>query len=271
MIELDTPGDRGYGWDMSDSRRLNDRVNDVIRKRAAIERAAEAKRVNRASIENVVLAMAQRHGVDASKLRPATDAEMAAADERADLEWRTRKTEIQLGRMPLAYRGAQVPRTPSGAIAMSWLLGYRRGDVKPLAILGPTGTGKTYTAMALARLLLTEDHVPVTIITAADLMAALRPSSVSEHADLDLMAYAVAPVMVLDDLGAERMSEWTEEQLYRLADERSRNARPTIVTSNMTGEQLRERYGSRVIGRLFGGAALIKLDGADRRALPEGF
>jgi DNA replication protein DnaC len=196
---------------------------------------------------------------------------MQAADDATHEEWRQRKTAVQLARMPLAYRGAQLPRTPAGAIAMGWLLDYRRGDVKPLAVLGPTGTGKTYIAMALARLLLTDDHVPVTIVTAADLMAALRPSAVSEHANLELMALAVAPVMVLDDLGSERMSDWTEEQLYRLADERSRNARPTIITSNLDGAQLRARYGARIVGRLFGGAALIKLDGNDRRALPDGF
>jgi DNA replication protein DnaC len=256
---------------MSDSRRLDDRVNAAIQKRAAIERAAEAKRLNRPPWSDVVLAMAAKNGVDTAKLRWPSDEEMQAADDAADREWRERKTQLQLARMPLAYRNAEIPRTPAGTIAMRWLLDFRRGDVKPLAVLGPTGTGKTYTAMALARLLLTQDSVPVTIVTAADLMAALRPSAVAEHANLELMALAVAPVMVLDDLGAERISEWTEEQLYRLADERSRNSRPTIVTSNLDGEQLRARYGARVIGRLFGGAALIKLDGADRRALPEGF
>lgn len=271
MIGLASPGDRGYGWGMDHSRRLDDRVNDAIQKRAAIERAAEAKRLNRPPWSQVVMAMAAKSGVDTSKLRWPSDAEMRAADERADLEWRQARTQIQLSRMPVAYRRAELPRTSAGVIALKWLRDFRAGDRKPLAILGPTGTGKTYTAMALARLLLTEDFVPVTIVTSADLMAALRPSTVAEHANLDLMALAVAPVMVLDDLGAERMSEWTEEQLYRLADERSRNARPTIVTSNMEGSALRARYGDRVIGRLFGGAALIKLDGADRRALPEGF
>lgn len=271
MIGLASPSDRGYGWGMDHSKRLDERVNEAIRKRVAVERAAEAKRLGRPPWSAVVLEMAAKNGVDPSKLRWPSDAEMQAADDRADLEWRQRKTEIQLSRMPVAFRRAELPRTPSGVIARKWLLDFRAGDVKPLAIIGPTGTGKTYTAMALARSLLTEDYVPVSIVTAADLMAALRPSSVSEHANLDLMAFAVAPVLVLDDLGAERITEWTEEQLYRLADERSRNARPTIVTSNLDGEQLRARYGARVIGRLFGGAALIKLDGADRRALPEGF
>lgn len=271
MIGLDSHPCGGYGWRMSDSKRLDERINAAIQQRAALDRAREASRPNRAGVASAVLELARRHGVDPAKLRPATDEELAAHDLAVQREWDQRKTEIQLNRMPLAFRSASVPRTPEGVIAMRWLADYRRGERKSLAILGPTGTGKTWIAMALTRLLLTEDVVPVTVVTAADLMAALRPSSVAEHADLDVMGFAVAPVLVLDDLGSEKMSEWTEEQLYRLADERSRNARPTIVTSNSDGPQLRERYGARIIGRLFGGAALIKLDGADRRALPEGF
>jgi DNA replication protein DnaC len=258
---------------MVDSERLTERINARIQERTAEEHAARASRVGRAPMANVVLAMAAKHGVDPSKLRHATDEEIARHDAQVQREWNERKINIQLARMPVAFRRAELPRTPAGVIAMQWVTDYRKGPEsrRPLVIVGPTGTGKTYIAMALARLLLVEDVVPVTIVTAPDLMAALRPSAVSEHTDLDMMSFAVAPVLVLDDLGSEKMSEWTEEQLYRLADERSRNARPTIVTSNLDGAGLRARYGDRTVGRLFGGASLIKLDGADRRALPEGF
>ena len=65
------------------------------------------------------------------------------------------------------------------------------------------------------------------------------------------------------DLGAERVSEWTAEQMFRLADYRNKHCLPTILTSNLDGKQLRERYGDRVIDRLTDGAMLLRIPDPD--------
>lgn len=261
----------GYGWGMDDSARL----------RAEVERRADARPAPRAPITQVIHTMAtreaQRRGLDVDQfLDKITDpdrgdellrqAEYAARQERLD-----RQAEILLARLPALYRNAEFPKTDFGDAAREWLQHYRANRImgtppRSLVILGATGTGKTWTACAIARALLAEDTVPCTVTTVSKLMADLRPAS--GGLDVDLLQFTTTPVLVLDDLGMERPTEWVAEMLYRIAHDRSHNGRPTIVTSNLTGAQIRARYDLRTVERLFGGAKLIEIAGETRRPLP---
>lgn len=175
-------------------------------------------------------------------IRPATDAEMKAKDEEIRREQRAHKVGILLGRLDARYRNSKT-RYPE---SQEWLKGFRAGERRNLCIFGDPGTGKTWEASAIARQLLTEDVVPVTFTGAHTLMEALKPNSDGMS---DISQFAVAPVLVLDDLGAERLTEWTEAQMFLLADERNVRMLPTIITTNLTGPQLRARYGDRIIDR----------------------
>jgi DNA replication protein DnaC len=261
-VTIDTPGSMGEDWTMNDSERLR---AEVARR---ADRAAARPRPNADNVTDLVLAMARKHGVDPSKLRPATDDEMAAKERELHQERIARQADILTRRLPAHYRFAEMPRTDFGVLAMQWLAEHRAGDRKGLVILGPTGTGKTWVMAALARMLLVEDTVPVSFITVADFLEALRPSSRVPGVDPDMMQYAMAPVLALDDLGAEKMTEWGAEQLHRLAHERNHNNRTTIVTSNLTGQQIRERYDDRTVERLFAGSKLITIAGASLRPMP---
>lgn len=261
-ITIDTPGGMGEDWTMDDSERLR---AEVARR---AERDAARPRPNANNVTDLVLRLAAKHGVDPSRLRPATDEEMAAKERELHQERLAKQAEILLRRLPAQYRNADMPRTDFGLLAMQWLRDYRAGARQPLLINGPTGTGKTWVACALARMLLVEDTLPVTFITASDFLDALRPSARIPGVDPDMMQYALAPVLFLDDLGTEKLTEWSEEQLHRLAHERSHNGRPTVVTSNLTGEQIRARYDIRIVERLFGGGKLITIAGESRRPMP---
>lgn len=265
-----TPGGDGYGWGVDDSARL----------RAEVDRRAN-RQVPRAPIRDVVAELAARdlarrgQSPDELLARMADPAVGDALIERADREARqdrlARQADILLARLPAMYRNADFPRAGFGQQARTWLADYR-ADVaagrspRSLVILGGTGTGKTWTLCAIARALLTEDTVPVTVVTVSELLASLRPAQ--GGLDVDLLQYSSAPVLGLDDMGSERLTEWGTEQLYRLAHERSHNGRPTIVTSNLTGPQIRERYDPRTVERLFGGAQLIEIHGETRRPMP---
>lgn len=248
-------------------------MDNSERLRSEVARRAERDAVRAQPIANnvtdLVLRMAAKHGVSPANLRPATDAEMDAKEREIHRERIERQAEILVSRLPSQYQRAELPRTDFGAVAMAWLKRYRAGERGGLVILGPTGTGKTWVAAALARLLLVEDTIPVTFITVPDFLEALRPSSRVPGVDPDMMQYALAPVLALDDLGAEGpLSAWGEEQLLRLAHERNHNGRPTIVTSNMTGPEIRERYNDRIVERLFAGSTLISLSGKSLRPMP---
>lgn len=134
-----------------------------------------------------------------------------------------------------------------------------------LLILGPVGTGKTYQAYGAVRALA---HSGVMcswrVETAADLYAQLRPRPRfdSEHEFREL---AAVRLLVVDDLGAAKGSEWTEEVNYRLINHRYEHQLPTLITSNLMAKDLREGLGERVTSRLVEMARRVNLVGADRR------
>jgi DNA replication protein DnaC len=61
----------------------------------------------------------------------------------------------------------------------------------------------------------------------------------------------VAELLMLDDLGAEKHSEWVREQLYRLIDERYGVNRLLIVSTNESYESLANNLDDRIASRLF--------------------
>lgn len=50
------------------------------------------------------------------------------------------------------------------------------------------------------------------------------------------------PLLVIDDLGVEKVSDWSEEMFTQILDERMSNYRPTIITSNFSISQLSKKY-----------------------------
>lgn len=151
-----------------------------------------------------------------------------------------------------------------------------RPNTDGLFVTGPAGVGKTHLATAwLAELMPTiaslNEHGGVVIespcwTSVPDLLCELRSTfgrgaSVSE-AEV-LRRYRRAPLLVLDDLGAQKVTDWTVESLYVLVSGRINACLPTIVTSNLRLEDL-DSVDSRLASRL-GGMAYQKLEGEDRR------
>jgi DNA replication protein DnaC len=69
----------------------------------------------------------------------------------------------------------------------------------------------------------------------------------------------------IDDLGAEKSSDWVLEQLYALINERYEGQRSVVVTTNLPHEELELQIGARTVSRLTQMCDEVPLYGDDRR------
>lgn len=134
-----------------------------------------------------------------------------------------------------------------------------------LLLLGPVGTGKTFQCYGAIRALAVSGvRCSWELVTAADFYAGQRPRP-RVDADEDFSRLTRTGLLVLDDLGAAKATEWTEEITYRLINRRYEDCKPTIVTSNATPKTLAEMLGERVTSRLREMGRVVVLKGVDRR------
>lgn len=130
-----------------------------------------------------------------------------------------------------------------------------------LVMLGPVGTGKSYAAVAACRPACSAG-LGVQFLPVDELLDLLRPGG-PEGALYDL---ADIDRLIVDDIGAERETDWTADRLFALINRRWLEELPTIVTSNLEPAALEQRVGPRLFSRLVGNDALVlRLSGSDRR------
>jgi DNA replication protein DnaC len=169
------------------------------------------------------------------------------------------------------YFDARVPRRFAGVCpderATAWAeqVAANRHAVKSLLLIGPTGVGKTHYAWSLLGAVAeTGTQLRWQMHTAADLYASLRPRD-GEDSQTAFERIADAHLLVLDDLGASKWTEWVEEVTYRLINHRYEQCLPGIFTSNLPPAKLRDALGERVASRLTEMCDRIVIKGADRR------
>lgn len=168
-------------------------------------------------------------------------------------------------RFPVKFRPAVLDNPVLAAWLDDWM-SDRQAAPWPL-LAGPVGRGKTYLAYGLLRRLATSGQ-PITwqAGTASDFYAELRPRD-KHNPEAVMATWRRADVVLLDDLGAAKLTEWAEEQTLRLINHRDENARTTILTTNVEPRQLKDAVGDRIASRLAEACrgAVVVLDGPDRR------
>jgi DNA replication protein DnaC len=75
-------------------------------------------------------------------------------------------------------------------------------------------------------------------------------------------------ILIIDDIGAEKMSEWVAETLYIIINTRYENCSPTIFISNLSLQKLEEVVGDRIPSRISEMCHIMKIDNKDRRLTP---
>lgn len=119
-----------------------------------------------------------------------------------------------------------------------------------LLITGGTGTGKTHLLEAIGRQYIEQGNT-VRYELLAHLLGRLRDSYNFNQDESVIAPCYSADVLLLDDIGLEKPSEWVTEQVTALIDERWRNNRLLVVATNETYETIEACYGPRIASRLY--------------------
>ena len=117
---------------------------------------------------------------------------------------------------------------------------------------GRFGCGKTHLAVAIANWRLEQYGERVLFITVPDLLDLLRSTfDLSNQGSFESYFDQIrnATLLILDDLGMERSSEWAKEKLFQLLNHRHVEALPTVITTNTSIDEMDPHLSSRILER----------------------
>ncbi|MFG2913308.1 ATP-binding protein [Kitasatospora sp. NPDC048298] len=242
----------------------------------------EPRSMNPAAAMAALLARLDARGLDLPDRGTVDD--MPSPDQPGHPEYHRRaRAEFALARwsnaVPTRYENARIVTDPTVA-AWAEQVAVQPTDARSLLITGTTGTGKTHQAWASLRMIAEAGPARYELIatTAADMYGRLRPGGSEAGTETGLDRLTRIPLLLIDDLGSAKASEWVEEITYRLINGRYNACRPTIFTSNYPTEAPRDRetgavlgpgldvvLGDRIVSRLTEMTDVVVMAGQDRR------
>ena len=140
-------------------------------------------------------------------------------------------------------------------------------DTSPanLAVIGVPGSGKTLIARIICGELMKKGYT-VMCLAAYRIVEIFSEEMFSGESDGIRELAESCDLLVIDDLGTERQTNFTENLLFELTDTRFRKDLPTIITTNLSPEKQREYYGDRIFSRIYSRCnAVINTPGEDIR------
>lgn len=150
-----------------------------------------------------------------------------------------------------------------------------KADNRSLFITGSFGTGKTYYAISILKGFV--DQLPNTcfvepyssmplFITVPDLLLKIRSTFSLERCEEEIVdKYANTPLLVLDDLGSEKTTEFSLQTLYIILNRRYNEQLQTVITSNLSLDEVKGMLNDRIASRIAGMCQVVKLNGKDKR------
>ena len=137
-----------------------------------------------------------------------------------------------------------------------------------LLFRGSTGLGKTFLSACIARVV-SDKGFSVVYETTVDALAAYEAQKFrpSEEADDRVDCLTGCELLILDDLGTEMVTEFTKSALYTLVNTRLLNRNKTIISTNLSAEEMARVYTPQICSRLEGEYQILPFVGTDIRLL----
>lgn len=138
-----------------------------------------------------------------------------------------------------------------------------------LLLYGNTGVGKTFLTNCIAKELLDRSYTVVylTSLKLFDILETYKfDRDISQTEKNASLSYILSSdLLIIDDLGTELNNSFTSSQLYHCIDTRLTNRRSTIISTNLSFDDLREQYSERIFSRITSNYTLLKITGDDIR------
>ena len=137
-----------------------------------------------------------------------------------------------------------------------------------LLLIGPTGTGKTHISTAIARELIHKGYDVIydsTQNVISDFEADRFKSGYGRE-DSRSDKYLDCTLLILDDLGTEFVNQFTIATLYNLLNTRQNKGLATVISTNLSPEELARKYEDRIYSRIIGSdSKILPFEGRDAR------
>lgn len=151
-------------------------------------------------------------------------------------------------------------------------------DGTGIILSGNCGVGKTHLAAAIAHELMKKGYQPIfgTLINLLGRVKSTYNTKVSKETDEEIInSYINCSLLIIDDLGKEKPSEWTLEKLYQVLNARYEDNKPVIITTNYSMDKLIERLtvnsnnetAEATVSRIYEMCQGINMQGNDYRKL----
>ncbi len=143
-------------------------------------------------------------------------------------------------------------------------------DAGNLLFSGNTGLGKTFLSACIARAV-ADKGFSVVYESAAHLFQVLEKARFGGNEDDRRQAakYTECDLLIVDDLGTELTGQFTTSALYTVINDRLLENRPTIISTNLSVEELNQRYNPQIVSRLRGSYRRMAFVGEDIRVLKQ--
>lgn len=137
-----------------------------------------------------------------------------------------------------------------------------------LLMYGETGLGKTHMSLAIAGQAVKKGF-GVIYTTSQNILNRLEKEKFGKSTEVTSTEESLmnCDLLILDDLGAEFITQFTISCIYNIINTRLLASKPVIISTNLTPNGIEEKYSQRIASRILSSYTILKFDGSDIRQL----